>query len=58
MTAVSVARIVEDPEEIEAEAGRRSKVIEVPEGAEWNAVEDVMLRRRSIRTSAARCRRM
>jgi nitroreductase len=46
-TAVALRR--EDPEEIEAEAGRQSKVIEVPEGAEWNAVEEVMLRRRSIR---------
>ena len=39
----------EDPEQIEAEAGRVSKIIEVPEGAEWNAVEQVMLQRRSIR---------
>jgi hypothetical protein len=47
--ATAVALRTEDPEEIEAEAGRRSKVMEIPEGAEWNAVEDVMLRRRSIR---------
>ena len=39
----------EDPEKIEAEAGRVSKIVEVPEGAEWNAVEQVMLQRRSIR---------
>ncbi|HVN85257.1 MAG TPA: nitroreductase family protein [Candidatus Binatia bacterium] len=39
----------EDPEQVEAEAGRVSKIIEVPEHAEWNAVEQVMLQRRSIR---------
>ena len=45
------ARILpaEDPEEAEKEAGRTSKVTVVPEGAEWNAVERVMLQRRSIR---------
>ncbi len=40
---------VEDPEEVEKEAGRSSKITVVPEGAEWNAVEQVMLQRRSIR---------
>jgi nitroreductase len=45
---VAVAR-GEDPEEIEAETGRVAEVVEVPEGAEWNAVERVMLERRSIR---------
>jgi hypothetical protein len=47
-TNVAVA-LNEDPEQVEAEAGRVSKIIEVPEGAEWNAVEQVMLQRRSIR---------
>jgi nitroreductase len=45
----SAARKGEDPEEVEAEAGRASAVKEVPEGAEWTAVEEAMLRRRSIR---------
>ncbi|MGD0946280.1 MAG: nitroreductase family protein [Candidatus Binatia bacterium] len=49
MADASVAFHVEDPEEIEQETGRRSKVTEVPEGAEWNLVEQVMLQRRSIR---------
>jgi nitroreductase len=40
---------VEDPEEVEQEAGRSSKVPVVPEGAEWTAVERAMLQRRSIR---------
>jgi nitroreductase len=40
---------LDDPEEIEEEAGRRSKAIEVPEGADWNAVEQAMLQRRSVR---------
>jgi nitroreductase len=40
---------VEDPEEVEREAGRSSRIPVVPEGAEWNAVERVMLERRSIR---------
>jgi len=40
---------VEDPEEIEAETGRRFEVNEVAEGADWNPVEQVVLRRRSIR---------
>ena len=39
----------EDPEEVEKETGRRSEITQVPEGADWNAVEEVMLRRRSIR---------
>ena len=39
----------EDPEEVENEAGRSSRVTAVPEGAEWNAVERVILQRRSIR---------
>lgn len=49
--ADATARIlaVEDPEEIEKEAGRSSRIPVVPEGAEWNAVERVMLQRRSIR---------
>jgi nitroreductase len=45
---VAVAR-GEDPEQVEAETGRVSPIVEVPEGAEWNAVERVMLERRSIR---------
>lgn len=45
---VAVARI-EDPEQVEAEAGRASKIAEVPVGADWNAVERAMLERRSIR---------
>jgi len=40
---------VEDAEEVEKEAGHGSKITVVPEGAEWNAVEQVMLQRRSIR---------
>ena len=49
--AESAARVcaVEDPEQIEQEAGRRSEIPLVQEGAEWNAVERVMLERRSIR---------
>jgi nitroreductase len=49
--AEGAARVlsVEDPEEVEQEAGRSSKITVVPEGAEWNAVERVMLQRRSIR---------
>jgi nitroreductase len=39
----------EDLEAIEADTGRVARVVEVPEGAEWNAVERVMLERRSIR---------
>ena len=42
MADTSVALRTEDPEQIETEAGRRSKVTEVPEGAEWNLVEQVM----------------
>lgn len=40
---------LEDPEEVEKEAGRTSTVTVVPEGAPWNAVERVMFERRSIR---------
>ncbi len=43
------ARSSEDLEEIEADTGRVARIVEVPEGAEWNAVERVMLERRSIR---------
>ncbi|MCJ7838108.1 MAG: nitroreductase family protein [Burkholderiales bacterium] len=39
----------EDPEEVEQEAGHISKIPVVPQGAEWNAVERVMLERRSVR---------
>lgn len=39
----------EDPETIAAEAGRITEITEVPEGAEWNAIEQAMLQRRSIR---------
>jgi nitroreductase len=39
----------EDPEQVEAEAGRKSPIRDVAEGAQWNAVEEAMLRRRSIR---------
>ncbi len=49
MADTNVAVALEDPEQVEAEAGRVSKIIEIREGAEWNAVEQVMLRRRSIR---------
>ncbi len=44
----------EDPEQLEAAAGSVSKIIEVPEGAEWNTVEEAMLRRRSIRKYKSR----
>jgi nitroreductase len=49
--AEGAARVlaVEDPEEVEKEAGRSSNIATVPEGAEWNAVERGMLERRSIR---------
>jgi nitroreductase len=49
--AEGTARVlaVEDPEEVEQEAGRSSQIPVVPEGADWNAVERVMLQRRSIR---------
>lgn len=47
--ASATALRIEDPEEIEKEAGRSSKITVVPEGAEWNVVEQTMLRRRSIR---------
>jgi len=43
------ARDREDPERIEEEAGRTSAISEIAEGAPWNAVEEAMLRRRSIR---------
>jgi nitroreductase len=39
----------EDAEQVEADLGRTATYVEVPEGAEWNAVERVMLERRSIR---------
>jgi nitroreductase len=44
----TVARI-EDPEQVEAERGPVRRIAEVPAGAEWNAVEQAILRRRSIR---------
>jgi len=47
-TGVSALR-VEDPETIEQEAGRASVVTEIPQGAPWTMVEDVIFRRRSIR---------
>ena len=49
--AEGTARVVavEDAEEVEKEAGRSPKIPVVPEGADWNAVERVMLQRRSIR---------
>jgi nitroreductase len=49
--AEGTARVLadDDPEEVEREAGRGSKIPVVPERAEWNAVERVMLQRRSIR---------
>jgi nitroreductase len=50
MSDLNVATLrLDDPEEIEEEAGRMPEVLEVPEGADWNAVEQAMLRRRSIR---------
>lgn len=39
----------DDPERVEQEAGRVSRIADVAPGAEWNAVESAMLRRRSIR---------
>jgi nitroreductase len=45
---VAVAR-EDDPEEIEADTGRVAKIVEIPEGAEWTAVEHAMLERRSVR---------
>jgi nitroreductase len=45
---VAVARF-DDPEQVEAEAGCVSKIVEVPVGADWNPVEQAMLQRRSIR---------
>lgn len=47
----AAARILEEesPEEVEKEAGKSRKITFVPEGAEWNEVEKVMLQRRSIR---------
>jgi nitroreductase len=47
-TSVAVTPF-DDPEQIEADAGRVSTITEVPVGADWNAVEQVMLQRRSIR---------
>jgi len=44
----AVARF-EDAEEVERSLGRVARISEVPEGADWNAVEQVMLQRRSIR---------
>lgn len=50
MAEVSTAALrFEDPEQIETEAGRRSEIRDIPEGADWNAVESAILRRRSIR---------
>jgi nitroreductase len=39
----------DDPERVEREAGRTSRIEHVPPGADWNAVERAMLERRSIR---------
>lgn len=47
--ADAAATRADDPEQIEADTGRVGKVVEVPEGAEWNAVEQAILQRRSIR---------
>lgn len=44
----AVARI-DDPEQVEAERGPIRKIVDVPAGAEWNAVERAILQRRSIR---------
>ncbi len=44
-----VALRIDDPEPAEAKSARRSNVIEIPEGADWNVVEEVIFRRRSIR---------
>ena len=50
MTKTNVAPVpCEDPETVEAETGRVSQIIDVPVGADWNAVERAMLERRSIR---------
>ncbi len=50
MSETSAARLpAEDPERIEREAGREAAITDIAPGAEWNAVEQVMLRRRSIR---------
>jgi nitroreductase len=49
MEGTARAHPLEDPEEVEREAGRSSKITPVPEGAEWNSVERAMLQRRSIR---------
>lgn len=47
--AATTARDREEPERVEEEAGRTSVITEVPENAPWNAVEEAILRRRSIR---------
>lgn len=44
-----MARRAEDLDKIAEDAARPSAAAEVPEGADWNAVEAAMLRRRSIR---------
>jgi len=44
----AVARF-EDAEEVERQLGRVARISEVPEGAEWNPIEQAMLQRRSIR---------
>lgn len=49
MAEAGTAVAFEDPEQIEAEAGRVSEITELPAGADWNAVEMAMLQRRSVR---------
>lgn len=50
MANVSAATVpVDDPEQIERATGRVSRIAAVAPGAEWNPVEEVILRRRSIR---------
>lgn len=44
----------EDSEQWAAAGGRVSQIVDIPEGAEWNAVEEAMLRRRSIRKYKSR----
>lgn len=46
----NAARTFDDPETVEAEAGRPARtIVDIPAGADWNTVELAMLQRRSIR---------
>lgn len=55
MSDVSLAaEPLEDTPECEGRSVRERQTIEIAEGAPWNAVEDVMLRRRSIRKYRSR----